>query len=228
MPNHVSHITPLERSSTADGAAAYLRSRIAEGTLAPGERISEGVVAEQLGISRSPIREALARLALEGLVDIVPYKGTFVKSLDAKRLKQLVELRLALEEFAVRRLVYRASKQELDRFTQLIDDIHAQAAKGDFDGTVEADLRAHQYLIEVAGNPLLTQTYGALLNESRMYIRITSRHYGSMDELATEFTTLLVAMRERRADDAAKILADHIMHGLQDALLEIEQWSQQK
>src|ERR1700730_1856144 len=120
----------LERASTAAKAADFLRLQIANGTLKPGQRISELALSGQLGISRSPIREALAQLSLEGLVESIPYKGSHVKALDGRRLQHLVELRVVLEEFAVRRAVEKASAHELDRIAPLIDAIRERAVAG--------------------------------------------------------------------------------------------------
>jgi DNA-binding GntR family transcriptional regulator len=215
-------LSRLDRSSTAAKAADFLRARIADGTLKPGQRISELALSATLGISRSPIREALGQMALEGLVESVPYKGSFVKALDADRLRNLVELRVALEEFAVRRVVARATDENLDGLAHLIDAVAQRAKAGNFDGTVEADLRVHEYLVGLVGNPLLTQTYAAMLNELRLYIRVTSRHYARIDELATEHAAMLDAVRKRRRAEAARLLSEHIMHGLDDALKEIQ------
>jgi DNA-binding GntR family transcriptional regulator len=214
-------LSRLDRASTSSKAAEFLRLQIANGTLKPGQRISELALSGQLGISRSPIREALAQLSLEGLVESIPYKGTYVKALDARRLKNLVELRVVLEEFAVRRAAEKASSRELDGMELLIEAIRERAVAGDFEGAVDADLHVHEYLIGLVSNPLLAQTYAAMLNEFRLYIRVTSRHYTRVDELATEHAALLVAMRKRRANDAVALLSAHIMHGLNDALAEM-------
>ncbi len=210
----------LDRSSTANRVAANLRAKIADGTIGPGERLNELSLAAELGVSRSPIREALAQLAGEGLVRVVPYKGTFVTALSSERLEHLLDFRLALEQFAVRRAIERATTQDLARFEELIGQIRAQAKRGNFQGTVDADLRTHEYLIELSGNSLLMQTYKAMLGELRLYIAQTSRHYKGIDELATEHVKLLAAMREKRFDDAAMLIAAHITHGFNRAIEE--------
>ena len=215
-------LSGLERASTAARTAGFLRARIADGTLKPGQRISELALSAQLRISRSPIREALSQLSLEGLVESVPYKGSYVKALDARRLQNLVELRIALEDFAVRRVVERAAPDAIDNLSVLIDAVRVHANAGDFDGAVEADLRVHEYLIGLVGNALLTQTYSSMLNELRLYIGITSRHYTRFGDLATEHAALLSAIRKHRADEAARLLTQHITHGLKAALEQLD------
>jgi DNA-binding GntR family transcriptional regulator len=217
----VAESTQLERSSTAKRIAAVLRQRITEGAIEPGERLNELSLAAELGVSRSPIREALAQLAGEGIVHLVPYKGTFVTALSEARLQDLLDFRLALEQFAVRRAIDRATAEQFDRFQGLIDKIAERAKAGDLNGAVDADLTTHEYLIEMAGSSLLAQTYKAMLGELRLYIAQTSRHYESAAELATEHAALVKAMRAKRGDEAVRLITDHITHGFTGALEEI-------
>ncbi len=210
----------IERSSTATRVAALLRERISDGSIEPGERLNELALAGELGVSRSPIREALAQLAGEGLVHVVPYKGTFVTALSEERLQDLLDFRLALEQFAVRRAIERATPKDLDRFEKLIAAIAAHAKRGNFPGAVDADLDAHRYLVELAGSSLLMQTYKAMLGELRLYIAATSRHYENAAELATEHAALLAAMRKGRVAEATALIAAHITHGFNRALEE--------
>ena len=211
----------LERASTAKRIAAFLRARIAEGRIEPGERLNELALAAELGVSRSPIREALAQLAGEGLVHLVPYKGTFVTALSEARLQDLLDFRLALEQFAVRRVIERAKPADFAHFEALIDAIATQARSGDLSGAVEADLQVHEYLIDLAASALLAQTYRAMLGELRLYIAQTSRHYDDPSELATEHAALLAAMRGGRIEEATSLIATHITHGFNRALEEI-------
>ena len=99
---------PPARSSTTDRVAESLRGRIADGDLAPGQRIIELDVSHDLGVSRSPIREALLRLVEEGLVTILPYRGAIVSPLRRERLVELLEFRLVMERFAIERMIERA------------------------------------------------------------------------------------------------------------------------
>ncbi len=210
----------MDRASTARRVAELLRRRIADGKIEPGERLNELALSGELGVSRSPIREALALLAGEGLVRVVPYKGTFVTALSNERLKDLLDFRLALEEFAVRRAVERAQPKDWDHLESLIAEIAAQADMRNLSGAVDADLRVHQYLIELAGSPLLSRTYGAMLGEMRLYIAQTVRHYQGPIELATEHRAFLEAARRRDVAGATALIAAHISHGFSSALKE--------
>ena len=216
----VANSSQIDRSSTANRVAEYLRAQIAQGSIEPGVRLNELALAAELRVSRSPIREALALLAGEGLVRVVPYKGTYVTALSKERLQDLLDFRLALEQFAVRRAIERATAADLDRFETLIAAIASHAKRRNLSAAVDADLAAHEYLVELAGSAHLAQTYRAMIGELRLYIAATSRHYARPDELATEHMTLLTAMRNRNTDQAISLIAAHITHGFDRALEE--------
>jgi len=212
---------PLERSSTASQVAQCVRGQIARGELAPGDRIVELNLARDLGVSRSPIREALGQLELEGLVESIPYRGAYVRRLDAVRFRQLLEFRLALEEFAVRRLARCIDATGLERLRSALERIAERARASDFEGAIAADLSLHEMLVELAGNEPLRGAYRAMINEFRLYIRLTSRHYASIAELASEHDDLLRALEARKPSGAALALRRHIVHGVDDVLEEL-------
>jgi DNA-binding GntR family transcriptional regulator len=207
----------LERFSTAAHVAKLLRRRITEGEIKPGERLNELVLAAELRVSRSPIREALALLAGEGLVRIAPYRGAFVTELSRERLADLLDFRIALEQFAVRRIIDRADAKDFDRLEKLVEALRKRARAKDFSGAVEVDLQLHEELIALAKSPLLSQTFKELLGEFRLYIAATSRHYKGIGELATEHAALLAALRKGRQSKALALVANHIMHGFASA-----------
>ncbi len=212
----------LERSSTSGRIVELLRRQIASQELEPGERLLEVDLARRLGVSRSPVREALAQLALEGLVESVPYRGTFVRRLDPSRFRQLNDFRLALEEFAVRHLAQSLDEQGLKRIRDATAALARRAKAGDFDGAIQADLELHDLLIELTGNQPLRHAYRSLLNEIRLYIRLTSKHYGSIGELASEHVELIEALRDKRVDEAVRAMRRHIEHGLDGALADLD------
>ena len=212
----------LERSSTSKRIAAYVRERIAAGSFEPGKRLNELTLSTELGVSRSPVREALAQLAGEGLVRLVPYKGTFVTALSESRLRDLLDFRLALEQYAVRRAMQRATPEDYDKFEALVERIDEHAKKRDLAAAVDADLATHAFLIELSGSELLAQTYRSMAGELRLYITQTSRHYKNVIDLATEHRALLAAMRSGKTDEATALIAAHIAHGFQHALEEIQ------
>jgi DNA-binding GntR family transcriptional regulator len=203
----------FDRSSTASRVADYLRAQIGAGSLAPGARISELAVSAELGVSRSPVREAIAQLAQERLVEVLPYRGAFVRGLDADRLEDLLEFRLSLELFAVARAVAVATPEDFDRFEASVEEIRTAARRKQRERAIEADLRSHEGLIRLARNEHAERAFGAIVHELRLYIRMTTSQYARLEELADEHAALLRALRNRDGALAESLLRAHIMHG---------------
>lgn len=209
----------LDRTSTAARAAERLRERIAAGDLEPGARIVELDVARELGVSRSPVREALLKLAEEGLVTIVPYRGAVVAPLAHDRLRDLLEVRLAIERFALESLIAKSDAKALARLKEDVVAIADAIAAGATRRAVEADLEMHRRIVDLTGNGLLARTYEGLLNQVRLYIRVTSARYERLEDLADEHVALLDAIERRDVVQAQRVLDAHILHGFDEAAL---------
>ena len=208
----------MERVSTAARVADLLRERISAGEIEPGARIVELEIARELNVSRSPIREALLKLSEEGLVKILPYRGAVVATLRREQIKELLEFRLALERFALERLVEGQDRHAFDMLKEHVVAISDAIAKKNFRGAVNADLETHRAIVKLAGNQLLTQAYDGLLARIRLYIRITSERYERAEDLADEHVALLDAVERGDGVLAQRILDAHIMHGFEEAL----------
>ncbi|HEY1653985.1 MAG TPA: GntR family transcriptional regulator [Candidatus Tumulicola sp.] len=211
---------PLERESTATRVAAVLRDRIVEGTLAPGSRIVELEVSRELGVSRSPVREALLKLAEEGLAAIVPYRGAIVSPLRRERFVELTEFRIALERFALDRLTERADAGSLDALRARVAAMRRALHAGNRRSAVDEDLALHRAIVAMAGNALLERAYDGLLAQIRLYIHVTSARYQRSEELAEEHEALLAAIAARDFPRARAVLDAHILHGFSEAVFE--------
>ncbi|HKE38085.1 MAG TPA: GntR family transcriptional regulator, partial [Candidatus Baltobacteraceae bacterium] len=184
----------FERASTAVRVAAVLRERIANGELRPGSRLIELDISRELGVSRSPVREALLHLAEEGLVEILPYRGAMVVPLDKSRLTELLEFRLALEHFALERFVERADSGTIARLRERVKTLRDAIARGDRQASIDADLAMHREMISLAGNALVERAYESLIVQIRLYIDVTSAQYERAEDLATEHEAFLTAV----------------------------------
>lgn len=217
---------PLDRAPAATRVADLLRERIASGQAAPGSRIVELEVARALGTSRSPVREALLRLCEEGLVAIVPYRGAIVVPLQRQRFVELTEVRLAIEHFALDRLIDRNDKNILACLQDHAGAIRRAARGGDLRAIADEDLAAHRTLVGSAGNTLLERTYHGLLAQIRLYIGVTSARYDRAEELADEHDALLAAVRRRDAMRARALLDRHVLHGFDEGAAPAERESE--
>lgn len=207
----------LDRAPAATRIADVLRERIAAGLAAPGSRIVELEVARELGVSRSPVREALLRLSEEGLVAILPYRGAIVVPLQRRRLVELTEFRLALERFALERLVERGDKRALVRLRAHVAAIRRAVESGDRRHIADEDLAMHRTLVASAENALLERAYEGLLAQIRLYIGVTSARYERAEELAEEHEAILAEVERRDAPAARALLDAHVLHGFDES-----------
>ncbi|MBV8154090.1 MAG: GntR family transcriptional regulator [Candidatus Eremiobacteraeota bacterium] len=206
----------FERASTAVRVAALLRERIAKRELAPGSRLVELDISRELGVSRSPVREALLRLAEEGLVEILPYRGAVVVPLDKARLAELLEFRLALEHFALERLVSSRDRDRIARLREHVGAMRAAIARGDRHATIEADLAMHRDMVAMAGNALVARAYESLIVQIRLYIDVTTATYQSAEDLVNEHDLLFDAVERGEYLMSRKLLDAHITHGFDE------------
>ena len=159
--------TPLVRNASA-AATELIREAIIDGRLAPGQRLKEEELARELGISRTPVREALLMLQAEGLVDAVPNRGAVVSSHDAEDLEDLYQLRALLEGHAARRAAMNVTHETIadlwascERFEGLAD--------GDVKELVKENLVFHNTIVEASGSKRVAQLVGKLIELPLVY-----------------------------------------------------------
>ena len=218
----------LPRTSTAVAVAERLRRRIVSGSLSPGQRLTEVEVSEMLGVSRSPVREALIALSREGLVTNLPYRGAIVSMLDEERFSELQSFRAALEVFAVQTLIDVTEERDLKRLDAAVERLRKAAVAKNVAAVISADVNVHETIVSLARNTFLSRSYAELLNESRLYIGVTHRHYDDLDDLVKEHEQLVEAIRNRDREEATRIIRSHIEHGFDAALRDLRGGSNER
>jgi DNA-binding GntR family transcriptional regulator len=193
-----------------------LRSDILSGRTKPGSRLLEADIAQRMGISRAPVREAIRQLEQEGLVEFFPHRGAVVVGLPEDEIDAIYELRALIEERAIARACARATDADLDRLDRLIDEMRRAHAAKDIALLAEIDLRFHGLLVELSGFSLLRHIWGSLdgLVRVRSYQALyrpgrAARYFlrGSIES----HTQLLDALRTRDPDQAAQAVRAHIL-----------------
>ena len=134
-----------------------LRNAILKGELKPGERLMEIQLAQKLGVSRTPVREALRKLDLEGLVIMIPRRGAIVADITVQDLNDVLEVRQALEELAVRKACDCATDEQLKALKQAANDFKRCTESEDLLGCVEADMEFHEIIYAATNNKRLQQ-----------------------------------------------------------------------
>lgn len=193
-------------------ALPRLRSAILEGHYAPGEHLGEVPLARQLGISRGPLREALQHLIREGLVERVPRRGVFVRSFDARALRDLSGARTAIEVQALREAIAGAPDAAFAPLRAQLDEV---AAVLDAGGEYPITLDFHRGLVRASGNTVLLEF--ATQAEARLRLaRAATRgdRAGARQSLA-EHRAILTAMVERDLDRAEPLLRQHIARSVE-------------
>lgn len=219
----------MSASSLAQKAYEHIQEGIFSGRLRPGAVISEAALAKELGISRTPVGEAVRQLAREGLVDQVPRFGTIVKSLDRRELVELYEMREALESYAAARAAETITLPTLMRLQHFCDvmervgeELTAADAKLDEAGLrrfLAADMAFHMLIIEAAGNRRIMDVVKNMRTLSRIFRMRRSSHDLAVVQKAHRFHRLILdALRDRDPDGARRHMAEHITASKKETL----------
>jgi DNA-binding GntR family transcriptional regulator len=188
----------------------HLRTEIFEGRLEPGAELIEVALAEQLGVSRGPLREAIGRLAAEGLVTVSPRRGAVVRSLSKEEFLELYQVREALERMAVQLAVPRLTEARVKELAALNEMMNASAAREDIQGFFEANVAFHARLLEASGNTKLQELYRQLLGQLGRYRLRSLTLRGNLQRSVSEHAAILRAAKRGDADRAAQLMAEHI------------------
>lgn len=187
-----------------------LRQAILTGELKPGERLMEIHLADRLGVSRTPIREAIRKLELEGLVTMIPRKGAQVAKITEKNLKDVLEVRRALDMLAVRLACHRMQDEEKRELKKACDEFAKVTKNCNTKDITEADVRFHDIILKSSGNDRLVQLVNNLAEQMYRYrleyIKDSSYH----ERLVQEHEAIYNAIINCEEDKAAAAVVTHI------------------
>jgi DNA-binding GntR family transcriptional regulator len=203
---------PLTAVSLREQARQVLRASILSGRLVPGEIYSIGALAEQFGVSATPVREAMLDLSSAGLVEPLRNRGFRVLQADDRDLDEISTLRIMLEVPAIRRVVERASDEEIDALEPTVTAIEQAVARDDLAQFLVADRDFHLGLIELADNRRLVALVAQLRDQTRLMGLAALAGAGHLDASAEEHRAVLEAIRARDADRAEALMRRHLEH----------------
>ncbi|KUO74339.1 MAG: GntR family transcriptional regulator [Clostridia bacterium BRH_c25] len=187
-----------------------VRGAIISGVLKPGERLMEVQLAEKLGVSRTPIREAIRKLELEGLVIMLPRKGAYVADLSIKDITDVLEIRAALEGLASGLAALRMTEVEIEELKLTALHFSQAIEADDFDEIVQMDIEFHDRIFKATRNEKLLQITNNLREQVQRFRIMYINKSNKSKELAKEHFEIAEAISGRDMDMAAEIAKKHI------------------
>lgn len=187
-----------------------LRQAILRGELKPGERLMEIHLAQKLGVSRTPVREAIRKLELEGLVRMIPRKGAVVAEITISDLEDVLEVRMALEELAVKLACRMLTPEQLDEIGGLADEFEQTLYGEDVGACAQADMRFHEAIYEATGNGRLVQILNNLREQMYRYRMEYLKDRDAHQQLVQEHAEILEALADRDVERALEASGRHI------------------
>ena len=187
-----------------------LRKAILTGTLKPGERWMEVHLANNLGVSRTPIREAIRKLELEGLVIMIPRRGAEVAQITEKSLKDVLEVRRALDALSVELACDRITEEELGTLKKACDDFEKAVRGKDVSVIAKADVALHDIIVKATGNQRLQQLVNNLAEQMYRYRFVYIKDESQHDKLIAEHKEIFESIAGRDKERAARAAKVHI------------------
>ncbi|WP_432036859.1 GntR family transcriptional regulator [Streptomyces cucumeris] len=202
--------TAIKPPPAAERVYIHVKQAVLDRRYEGGTLLSEGELAEAVGVSRTPVREALLRLEAEGLLKLYPKKGALVLPVSAQEIADVVETRLLVEQHAVAKVVP-AGEPLLRRLEELLEEQKGHAAAGDLAAFAVADRCFHAEIVRAAGNGILAQLYDQL-RDRQLRMGVATMH-AEPDRIAkniTEHTEILTALRAGDTRSASATVQRHI------------------
>jgi DNA-binding GntR family transcriptional regulator len=214
----------VNRSTLSSQIYDFLRGEILTGRYAPGQRLDLGELVTQLKVSKMPVKEAIGRLATEGLLDVQAQRGTFVSLVDPRDLAETFEVRRALEMLAGELAVQRVARSDIEQLRSLVTEMERSTQKSDVSRHLELNDKFHGLIVERSGNRRLIETYHRL----RVPIQMAGIHYRSenwIDRIAQEgreHRAIVRALEQKDAEAVSRAISEHIKRGGKSLLGDVE------
>lgn len=187
-----------------------LRQAILRGEMEPGERLMEIQLAQKLGVSRTPIREAIRKLELEGLVIMIPRKGAEVAHITEKDMKDVLEVRSTLEELVVELAIKNATNEKIEELKSANKVFESAIVSKDVVGIVDADVKFHDILYSMTDNARLIQIINNLREQMYRYRLEYVKDARTHSILISEHNDIINQIREKNVEVAKTVIHQHI------------------
>lgn len=201
----------IARHTYAQAAYDAIRAKILGGDLPPGSKVVVRILAEDLGLSPTPIKAALSALEREGFLTAIPHRGFYVSQVSARDMREIYELREVLDGIAARNAASGTRHGPLAvRLAELLDEQRQRVEQGDLTGYSDLDVEFHRAVWDAAGNTRLRQVAGNLLAQVRFGSGSSSRLPGRLPDALHEHAAILAAIETGDADTAEREVRHHV------------------
>ncbi len=188
----------------------YLRNAILSGDLKPGERLMEISLAEQLGVSRTPVREAIRKLELENFVEMIPRKGAYVAQLKAKDILDILEIRALFDGYAAAAAAETMNDEEVKLLGSNLEKFNKAVARGDKQAMIDTDNRFHDQLVQSTRNRKLIEIVTSLQDQFQRFRILYFNEFDNYGDMQTSHQELFDAIAKRDGKGARELAEKHI------------------
>lgn len=195
-----------------------LRKAIVSGEIKPGERLMEVSLANQMGVSRTPVREAIRRLEAEGLVTMVPRKGTHVSELSVKDIMDVLEVRVVLDKLATDLAARRIHPSQIKALETVHKQYIASLEKDNIEGAIRKDVEFHDIIYAASGNPRLVAVAASLREHIYRFRVIYMKDNIIAENVLHEHEQILEALKNARNDEASDLAEEHIRNQMESII----------
>lgn len=216
-------IVDSKMASLEEKTFETLKEEILSGALPKGENLTELALSERLGVSRTPIRSAIRRLAEDGLVSIIPNRGAVVKGIDKDDLIDIYKIRIRLEGLASASCAKNIKPEQLEKLRRSVELSEFYIARNDTENIKELDTEFHLTIYEASGNPQLQAILSDLHKKIKMYRKLSLSVAGRLENSIREHREILGAIEKRDPELADKLTSRHIELALENVILATKQ-----
>jgi len=197
-------------ASLTEEIAAIIRERILDGTYAIGEKIPEAPLSNELRVSRTPIRHAFQQLAQEGLVEMIPNRGTFARGFTKRDVQDIYEVRKALEALAMEWAVERIGEEELGTLREIVDQMEFYTLKQNYQRVMEANREFHETIYRASRSRFLSQILKSYQEYVQQARKKTVQEPEYLESILEEHKKILRALEEKDAKAAIRLVNQHL------------------
>jgi DNA-binding GntR family transcriptional regulator len=203
-------LSTIRAKSLSEQAAQKIGQAIASGRFEPGTRLVESELAKELGLSRSPIREAFFLLEQEGLIVRYPRRGAFVRGLSRRETEEVYSLRMVLEGFAVERALKNMTPEKADHLRSFVQKMHEIVKTGDAVAFSQIDVEFHEYICKISEHRVLQHVFSTLHTRTLQYMTEASQ-LGVLASITQDHEDLLRHILGGDSEDAVEAMQLHVL-----------------